>query len=70
VAIPDEIEEDLTMKRLIQHLHWRRGLALALVVMGGLSFFLAPGNAPAGFLLAGAGVLLEVIGITLKHEES
>jgi energy-converting hydrogenase Eha subunit G len=55
---------------LIQHPHWRRGLALALVVMGGLSFFLAPGNAPAGFLLAGAGVLLEVIGITLKHEES
>jgi hypothetical protein len=58
------------MKRLIRHPYWRRGVALVLVIMGGLSFFLAPGNAPAGFLLAGAGVLLEVIGIALKHEES
>jgi len=58
------------MKRLIGHPHWRRGVALALVIMGGLSFFLAPGIAPAGFLLAGAGVLLEVIGITLKHGEA
>lgn len=58
------------MKRLIKHPHWRRGLALVLLIMGGLSFFLAPGNASAGLLLAGAGILLEVIGITLKHEQS
>ncbi|GAB6046689.1 hypothetical protein JCM19379_05120 [Methyloparacoccus murrellii] len=45
-------------------------LALALVMLGGLSFLLAPGNAPAGLLLAGAGLLLEVLGITLRHEET
>jgi hypothetical protein len=30
---------------------------------------LAPGNAPAGLLLVSAGVLLETLGITFKHEE-
>ncbi len=57
------------MKRWIRHPQ-RRRVALVLVVLGGLGFFLAPGNALAGLLLAGAGVLLEVIGIALKHEES
>jgi hypothetical protein len=44
-------------------------VTLALLVLGGVSFSLAPGNATAGLLLAGAGVLLEILGITLKHEE-
>lgn len=57
------------MMRLIRNRSRRRGVALALVVLGGVSFFLAPGNAPAGLMLAGAGVLLEILGITLKHEE-
>lgn len=57
------------MMRLIRNRSRRRSVALALVVLGGVSFFLAPGNAPAGLLLAGAGVLLEIIGITLRHEE-
>jgi hypothetical protein len=55
--------------RLIKNPRRRRGVALALVVLGGLSFMLAPGNAPVGFVLAGAGVVLELLGITLRHEE-
>jgi hypothetical protein len=57
------------MMRLIKNPRRRRGVALALVVLGGLSFMLAPGNAPVGFVLAGAGVVLELLGITLRHEE-
>lgn len=57
------------MMRLIKNPRRRRAVAVALLVMGGLSFLLAPGNAPVGFVLAGAGALLEILGITLKHEE-
>lgn len=56
--------------KFIKNARRRRMLALALVMLGGLSFLLAPGNAPAGLLLAGAGLLLEVLGITLRHEET
>lgn len=56
------------MMRLIKNPR-RRSVALALVVLGGLSFMLAPGNAPVGFVLAGAGVVLELLGITLRHED-
>ena len=56
------------MMRLIKNPRRRRSVALALVVLGGLSFMLAPGNAPVGFVLAGAGVVLELLGITLRHE--
>ena len=55
--------------RLIKNPRRRRSVALALVVLGGLSFMLAPGNAPVGFVLAGAGVVLELLGITLRHED-
>jgi hypothetical protein len=55
--------------RLIKNPSRRRSVALALVVLGGLSFMLAPGNAPVGFVLAGAGVVLELLGITLRHED-
>ncbi|WP_460026496.1 hypothetical protein [Methyloparacoccus murrellii] len=58
------------MMKFIKNARRRRMLALALVMLGGLSFLLAPGNAPAGLLLAGAGLLLEVLGITLRHEET
>lgn len=61
--------EDYVMKRLIRQPLWRRAVALTLVVAGGISFFLAPGNAMAGLVLAGAGVLLEVVGIKLRHEQ-
>jgi hypothetical protein len=57
------------MMRLIKNPRRRRSVALALVVLGGLSFMLAPGNAPVGFVLAGAGVVLELLGITLRHED-
>lgn len=57
------------MMRLIKNSRRRRSVALALVVLGGLSFMLAPGNAPVGFVLAGAGVVLELLGITLRHED-
>lgn len=57
------------MMRLIKNRRRRRSVALALVVLGGLSFMLAPGNAPVGFVLAGAGVVLELLGITLRHED-
>ena len=62
-------EEDFVVKRLIRQPLLRRGVALALLVAGGISFFLAPGNAIAGLVLAGAGVLLEVVGINLRHEQ-
>jgi hypothetical protein len=55
--------------RLIKNPRRRRSVALALVVLGGLSFMLAPGNAPVGFVLAGAGIVLELLGITLRHED-
>lgn len=55
--------------RLIKNPRRRRSVALALVVLGGLSFMLAPGNAPVGFVLSGAGVVLELLGITLRHED-
>ncbi len=58
------------MMKFIKNARRRRMLALALVMLGGLSFLLVPGNAPAGLLLAGAGLLLEVLGITLRHEET
>lgn len=58
------------MMKFIKNARRRRMLALALVMLGGLSFLLAPGNAPAGLLLAGAGLLLELLGITLRHEET
>ena len=58
------------MMKFIKNARRRRMLALALVMLGGLSFLLAPGNAPAGLLLAGAGLLLVVLGITLRHEET
>ncbi len=54
------------MLRLIKHPH-RRSVALALLALGGLSFLLAPGN--AGLILAGAGVALEILGVTLKHRD-
>lgn len=57
------------MMRLIKNPRRRRSVALALVVLGGLSILLAPGNAPVGFVLAGAGVVLELLGITLRHED-
>jgi len=57
------------MMRLIKNPRRRRSVALALVVLGGLSFMLAPGNAPVGFVLAGAGIVLELLGITLRHED-
>ena len=57
------------MMRLIKNPRRRRSVALALVVLGGLSFMLAPGNAPVGFVLAGAGVVLELLGISLRHED-
>lgn len=57
------------MMRLIKNPRRRRSVALALVVLSGLSFMLAPGNAPVGFVLAGAGIVLELLGITLRHED-
>ena len=57
------------MMRLIKNPRRRRSVALALVVLGGLSFMFAPGNAPVGFVLACAGVVLELLGITLRHED-
>ncbi len=38
-----------------------------LMGVGGLSILLAPGN--AGVWLAAAGVLLEALGVVLRHRE-
>jgi energy-converting hydrogenase Eha subunit G len=57
------------MMRLIKNPRRRRAAAAALLVLGGVSFLFAPGDALLGLVLAGAGVLLEILGITLRHED-
>jgi membrane-bound ClpP family serine protease len=44
----------------------RRVIAIALVVLGGVLIFLAPGT-PGGAVLIGLGIVIEVIGIFLER---
>lgn len=44
----------------------RRMVAIALVVLGGVLMFLAPGT-PAGAALVVLGIVVEVVGIFLEH---
>lgn len=57
------------MMKLIHNPRHRRLIALTLLVTGAIVFLLIPGNATTGLLVAAVGVLLEIIGITLKHPE-
>jgi hypothetical protein len=38
-------------------------------VIGAIIFLLIPGNATTGLLVAAVGVLLEIMGITLRHTD-
>ena len=49
-----------------KHRRWRRPLAIALVVAGGLFIWLAP-DARAGIGLLLAGATLEIAGIALEQ---
>ena len=53
----------------------RRRLGILLVVVGGLLMWLAPGPtfdslSIAGLVLLLAGILLEIVGISLEHREA
>lgn len=45
----------------------RRGVAIALLIAGGLLMWLAPGTA-AGVVLLVLGIVLEAVGIGLEHK--
>lgn len=47
----------------------RRAIGLSLVVLGALLMWLAP-EVIAGIVLLAAGVILEIIGITLERRDS
>lgn len=46
----------------------RRGIGFLLVVLGALLMWLAP-EVVAGIVLLAAGVILEIVGITLERRE-
>jgi drug/metabolite transporter (DMT)-like permease len=54
------------MMKLIRSVRLRRAISFALIVLGGLLIFLTPQTWTGGFLLL-LGVVLEVLGIMLKH---
>ncbi|MBI4206355.1 MAG: hypothetical protein HY527_15140 [Betaproteobacteria bacterium] len=47
----------------------RRAIGLSLVVLGALLMWLAP-EVIAGIVLLAAGVILEIVGITLERRDS
>jgi Zn-dependent membrane protease YugP len=47
----------------------RRTLSIVLLVVGGLFIFLAPQNAWIGFVLLGAGLMLEIISYDIRHDD-
>ena len=55
------------MKTLIKNARVRRPVSLGLLALGAVIFMMAPGNAATGFAVAGLAVLIELLGITLKH---
>jgi hypothetical protein len=52
---------------LVKHKAARRATGAVLVVLGGAAMWLAP-ETPAGIVLLAAGILLELVGITLEHQ--
>lgn len=57
------------MKTLIRNARVRRSLSIALLVLGAAIFLMMPGNAAAGLVVAGLAVVIEILGITLRHTE-
>lgn len=55
------------MKTLIKNARVRRPISLGLLGLGAVIFLLVPGNAATGLTVAGLAVLIELLGITLKH---
>lgn len=54
---------------MFRHRH-RRTLSTALIVFGGILFFLAPDNAWIGAVLAIAGVVVELIAFGLARKSN
>jgi len=54
---------------LIKNKRLRRGIGLALVIVGGLLMWFAPEEAGVGVFLLAAGVLLEIVGIALERRD-
>ena len=54
---------------LIKNKRVRRGIGLALVIVGGLLMWLAPEEVGVGVFLLAAGVLLEIVGIALERRD-
>ena len=52
---------------MVKHPHRRRTLSAALIVLGGLFFFLAPDNAWIGAVLAILGAIIELIAFGLAR---
>jgi len=57
------------MKTLIKNPHTRRTVSLSLLAMGGVLIFLAPEGVLFGWILLLLGVAVEIIGITLGHQD-
>lgn len=59
------------MVAMIRNRNLRRGVAVALLIAGGLLMWLAPQTdvreTVAGVVLLALGIALEVMGITLEH---
>ena len=53
---------------MLRKTHLRRPLAALLVIAGAMMMFFAP-ETWAGALLLALGIMIEVIGITLKHRD-
>ncbi|MGZ8217567.1 hypothetical protein [Methylomagnum sp.] len=54
---------------MLQNSNTRRHVSLALIATGGVLFMIAPENSGVSLLLAGLGVLFEVLGIRLGHPD-
>ena len=54
---------------LIRNKAARRATGATLVVLGGALMWLAPQEALFGIMLLGAGIALELVGITLEHRD-
>ena len=57
------------MKTLIKNPRTRRIVSMSLLAMGGILIFLAPEGVLFGWILLLLGVMVEIIGATLGHQD-
>jgi len=48
--------------------HWRRGVAAALIVLGGFAMLLSP-SVEIGAIAFALGVVLELVGLAIEHRQ-